>query len=234
MKINMYKAVATLALVFTTTALTFAVGTPIPFTFKAGDPAVAEDVNRNFQALADYINALQIKAEPFSQPDDVTTVSVVEDKGAGTVLFIDDSGNPVGVLESIYPSFDPDVAMVYGVRTFGSIGEDAPSGYVDTVTSYPTIARTETNKTWQKTTVSGHSVIYGMIYNSTPGTWGLSSRGQCRYEIKLDEMTYVQFTAFSEVRRMRTDGPWSVEQIKEHRARCKTYVKYLGVQDVPQ
>lgn len=179
MKINPYKTIATLALVLMTTAVTFATGAAsIPHTFSAGQTALASQVNENFQALADAINALSAKTTGQYDGADSFTVTSVPVSNGNTVT-IDGSSYTATTHSAV--SFESGNSTQYSVI--------APIGTSSNLTfqSNPSYF-THAYAIFQKTTINNHAALVGWAFYSSAGS---AVTADCRIQIKMDSSTYI-------------------------------------------
>lgn len=178
MKISLNKTIATAALVMMTTAVTFATGSAsIPHVFTAGQTALANDVNENFQALLDAINHVHTR---FDGTDDYTITSTTG-IALGTRIIIGDDISSITQDTSV--SFDPTKSTSYTIVERQGFASDVVSSFE----SEPTIMR-EYGPTVKKTTISGYPALTDVYVTSRTHIIG-----RCRAVIKLDEYTYYIF-----------------------------------------
>lgn len=179
MKINAHKTIATLALVLMTTAVTFATGAAsVPHTFSAGQTALAAEVNDNFQALADAINALSAKVTGQYDGADSFTVSSVSVTNGDTVTL--DGSSYIATTHSAV-SYETGNSTQYSV--IAPVGTSSNLA----IQSNPTYF-TNSYAVFQKTTINNHAALVGWAFYSTANT---AVTADCRIQIKLDSATYV-------------------------------------------
>lgn len=178
MNLSMNKTIATLALVMMTTAVTFATGSvSIPHVFTAGQTALANDVNENFQALLDAIKHVHTH---FDGPDDYT-ITPITGAALGTRVTIGSDSAYIGQDSSV--SFDPTRSTTYSITKRGGGDASAPTSFE----SEPTLMR-EYGPTVKKTTISGYPALTDIYVTSQKNIVG-----RCRAVIKLDDYTYYIF-----------------------------------------
>lgn len=183
-----HKIIATLALVFTTTTLTFATGAiSVPHIFASGQPARASDVNENFQVLVDEINALKAKQDPYSKTDDFVTTKqprLIE----GAVFNVDDHTLIIKRLEFL--SFEEGNQQRYEVL-YPEESISSAFGMIS-VSSVDSISTVLDN---QKTSVDAFPVVFrvsmGSILNAPASpVYPLSGHCQPTISIKVDDESY--------------------------------------------
>jgi hypothetical protein len=162
----------------TTTGLTFATGTlTVPHIFTAGSPALASDVNENFQALATAIS--NATASPFDKTtDDFTVVPVSVSNGQAVTI----GGTPYTISQTIGISFQQGNAAQYQVE-YPILCSTTPC-HDDT--SMNTSAINWSSELSKKTTVGGFPAMLVISLNSSSGFVG----GGCSTTIRLDDGTY--------------------------------------------
>jgi hypothetical protein len=214
-----HKTIATVALVMMTTSLTFATGSvSIPHVFSSGQAAKASEVNANFQALADAINANDVfaRADAFS----VTTASGLLD---GSTQSINGSSFTMKTAQAI--SFAEGVSTTYKVIYPLSAG--AVSGYA----SISDQADHDGFGTGQriKTSINGYPAGLVVVRSNSFTPYGNSKSGSCNVVIKLDADTYFSVGLFPSV---SGAAPMTKPEQESVVADCKNLMNYLTVSTV--
>lgn len=214
-----HKTVATVALVMMTTSLTFATGSvSIPHVFSSGQAAKASEVNANFQALADAINANDAfaRADAFS----VTSASGLVD---GSTQSINGSSFTMKTAQAI--SFAEAVNTTYKVIYPLSAG--AISGFAAISDQSGLEGGSSGNRL--KTTINGYPAVLSVSRSNNFSPYGSSKTGSCNVVIKLDAGTYFSVGLFSSV---SGAAPMTKEEQDGAVADCKNLMNYLTVSTV--
>ncbi|MDP2228943.1 MAG: hypothetical protein Q8J78_15865 [Moraxellaceae bacterium] len=204
-----YKAIATLALVLTTTSLTFATGSvSIPKLFSAGQAAKASDVNENFQALADAINVAALRLDPFSRPDDFTTTAVAGLTEGSTHVF---GGVSHTIVRMDGISFKDGDSSTYEVYVPASA-----NGSQLALRNAPYVA-SDIGDIARKTTVGGHPAAILIYMSNSDGV------GMCSADIALNVDSGAVFVGGEVLAPLSLSSPLT----KSDQQACKEYWKQL-------
>lgn len=216
-----HKTIATIALVMMTTSLTFATGSvSIPHVFSSGQAARASDVNENFKALADAINAAN---GPFSRGNDFTVqpASGITDGATVTV-----DGVTFTLRTGLGTSFMKGNNATY--RVIAPIVTQSSYSTSQAITSDMHFNGADTDLDWVRSSVGGYPAAVAVTFTNSFGGGGAGAA--CNVVIRLDASTY--FNAFT-YQSIASPPPISKSDQEAAMSACKGYLDYVNIVTVP-